>query len=96
MSPDEKRLARHALGLPNKDKISTRNVFFATPGSTPHEIWISMAGRGLADLETGFPGHSGADLFCLTRMGAEQALAPGETLRDLHFPAGPEDPGLDM
>ncbi|MBY0355528.1 MAG: hypothetical protein K2Q12_07335 [Rickettsiales bacterium] len=79
MTPDQKELARRALGLPNKQKWSYRRHFVVGPGSEHYESWMAMVAAGEATL-------SGDDLFHLTRAGAHAALEKGETLCPEDFP----------
>lgn len=82
LTPSERDLARHALGLPNSRRRSYRNRYFAPPGSESHVIWSALVARGLAEMSR----RPRNDFFCLTRVGAEAALEPGETLDPEDFP----------
>lgn len=77
MTPAQRKLARHALGLPNSSGRSRRNRYLApcTPG--PYDEWARMADAGLA-----YMGYRSKSMvwFHLTREGAEAALGPRETL----------------
>lgn len=79
MTPRQKELARHALGLPNERKRSYRNRFFTAPTiANPDFVdWSSMVAIGCARgvRETDLLAH-----FWLTRKGAEAALEKGESL----------------
>lgn len=88
----EIELARHALGLPNARNRSYRNRYIASP---EHAEWRNLVAAGLAEQHSGkevvngvvrniYAG--GADLFVLTRAGAEMALQPGESLDTEDFP----------
>ena len=74
-TPKEWRLARHALGLPNANKVSYRNRFMA--GGADRKAWLGMVARGFA--ETDFVPHV-LQFFRLTKAGALAALEPGERL----------------
>lgn len=76
MSPEQKRLARHALGLdePKARGRSYRNRYL-THGL--HEDWQAMVAAGLAKVSC----H-----YSLTPTGAKAALDDGETLDPEDFP----------
>lgn len=85
MTPAQRELARHALGLPNQARRSYRNRYFASAGGEAAEQWLSMVAAGEA--EGGWAGRKVSSLFfCLTRKGAEAALAAGECLCREDFP----------
>lgn len=86
MSPEQRELARHALGLPNKRRRSYRNHFVTGEGSTDHPHWVAMVGAGEAWRRPGSPLTGGDDLFGLTRLGAEAALDKREGLDPEDFP----------
>jgi hypothetical protein len=79
MNYRQRKLARHALGLPNQNRRSYRNRFTASYSPGDYDHWIDMLESGLADA---MPMRSGDKnrQFWLTRKGAEAALEPGETL----------------
>lgn len=79
MTPEQRKLARHALGLPNDQKRSYRNRYF-THATSP--VWVAMKAAGEADGRANGPG----DFWWLTIKGAELALDPGETLDREDFP----------
>lgn len=83
LTPAQRRLARHALGLPNRRRISYRNHYVApyVPGG-PFDVWNDMVCRGLADSIS----RRGTVRFWLTRLGATLALEPGERLCPEEFP----------
>lgn len=82
MTPDQRKLARHALGLPNNQCRSYRNRYFLSGG--PAAIhWAAMESAGEAGSKANGPG----DFYWLTGKGAELALDPGETLDREDFPA---------
>lgn len=85
MTPAQRELARHALGLPNAARRSYRNRYFAVAGGAAAEQWQSMCAAGEA--EGGDPGHKVSSLFfCLTHKGAQLALEPRESLCPEDFP----------
>lgn len=79
-------LARHALGLPNTRRQSYRNSYYAVPGSPTHAEWLAMIAAGDAAFAPFIEGRTASTGFCLTRQGAEAALAPGESLDPEDFP----------
>ena len=80
MSPEQLRLARHALGLPNARRRSYRNRFFASPGGFTHAVWMDMVAKGWAGREGPDANHSKLDFFWLTRDGAGLAKKQNEDL----------------
>ena len=87
MTPQQIELARHALGLPNKQRKSYRNRFVTGPGHTDYDNWMAMTASGDARRRDGksLP-FGGSDMFWLTRQGAEKALLPKEKLCPEDFP----------
>lgn len=83
MNETQRRLARHALGLPNDRKQSYRNRYSASPIGEAHNAWLGLQQRGLAD---SMPGKSSLVHFYLTHDGATAALEPGESLDPEDFP----------
>lgn len=82
LTPNQLRLARHALGLPNDRNRSYRNRYYVSPGGPAMRDFMAMQKGGLAVIES-----DGANAFCyLTRAGAEVALEPGESLCPEDFP----------
>lgn len=84
MTPEQRKLARHALGLdnPNAKGRSYRNRYYAGRG---HEAWGTlheMVGQGWMNLVD----VGGRSMFWLTMVGAKLALDPGETLDPEDFP----------
>jgi hypothetical protein len=81
VTPFERDLARHALGLDGRRTMSYRNRFVAGPSHDDHPAWLEMVRAGLAVRRDGakLP-FGGDDLFHLTPDGAHAALMPGETL----------------
>lgn len=89
MTPKQRKLARHALGLPNRARRSYRNRFVATYcEGGDYDQWSEMTDAGLAErapVLTGSQGRKRAR-FWLTEVGARAALDPGETLCREDFP----------
>ncbi len=89
MTPDQRQLARHALGLTNRDanKVSYRNHFCAGLHHVDYGEWCRMVDAGLAIRfhRSGVP-FGGDDLFKLTLAGARAALYPRERLDPEDFP----------
>lgn len=83
MTPEQKRLARVALGLPNDHGRSYQNVYFAFDGLPSGRDWDALVRARLA--RRGDKAHRG-HLYHLTRAGAERALAEGESLDMADFP----------
>jgi hypothetical protein len=82
MTPEQIKLARHALGLPNSRRISYRNYYVAGPGNIAYDQWHAMVFAGFA---TSYA-FSGDDVFYLTELGAKAALLPNEYLNKDDFP----------
>lgn len=82
MTLDERRLVRHALGLPNARNHSFRNWYGARGGSPEAEAWAAMAAKGWAN-DCGIAG--GLHAFRATRVGAFLALGRGEQLDPHEF-----------
>lgn len=80
LTAEQRGLARHALGLPNKRKQSYRNYFVTGEGSTDHPHWVAMAEAGFARRRKALRIYGGDDLFRLTKEGATAALDKGERL----------------
>lgn len=85
MKPEHRKLARHALGLPNGHRKSYRNHYVIDGGPT-FEMWIQMVEAGDARQGRPSPITGGSEWFRLTRKGAEMALDPGERLCPEDFP----------
>lgn len=77
-------LARHALGLNPGCLVSRRNVFI-TQGAEDVADWRAMAAAGFAVFHSVFNSR-GAEVFRLTRAGAERALQPGDVLDPEDWP----------
>lgn len=78
MTPTQRALARHALGLPNENRRSYRNRYISTGGDY-YFVWTDLVSEGLAF-------RRDRDCFGLTLAGAKFALDPGETLYLEDFP----------
>ena len=96
LTPHQRALARHALGLPNKTKQSCRNRYCAGATHSAFDDWHHMVADGNAGFRDGarllFDGDS---LFWLTQCGADQALDPDESLDRDNFPAWRGKPTAD-
>lgn len=80
MNKEQKRLARHALGLPNKKNKSYRNYFYClSDKGVDFDNWMAMAQMKIATK------LKGANTFILTWKGAHLALEPGESLNPEDF-----------
>lgn len=87
ISPSQKGLARHALGLGRNHKVSYRNNFVAPKGTAQHDDWTKLVMAGYAVKHRERPAiFGGSDLFSLSRVGAEKVLLPGENLGPEDFP----------
>lgn len=83
MTPEQQKMARHALGLDGERRRSYRNRYSASPGSPQEDAWNDLCRRGLAERRD----HSDKLVdFFLTREGAEAALIEGEILDPEDFP----------
>lgn len=83
MTPDQLRLARHALGLPNDQRRSYRNYYVAALHTLGEMTWDDLVRSGMAERGENRRTSVG---FCLTDKGAAAALEPGETLDPEDFP----------
>lgn len=88
MTPIQRDLARHALGLPNKRRCSYRNHFVTGEGCDDHNQWMGMVDGGFAVRRKGSALTGGDDLFRLTKTGATEALSAGEHLDPEDFKEG--------
>jgi hypothetical protein len=87
VTPAQRELARHALGLPNDRRRSYRNSFVAGANHPDLPDWSAMVGQGLATKRDGSALPFGGDhLFHLTPKGAAAALTLGESLDPEDFP----------
>jgi hypothetical protein len=87
MTPKQKKLAREALGLPNRRRTSCRNFFVAARESGgPSDTWFRMVDAGYA--VSGRP-YQETIVFHLTPPGALQVLEEGEALDPDDFPDVP-------
>lgn len=83
MTPEQRRMARHALGLDGERVVSYRNRYCAAQESAAHHAWHEMHKSGWA----GEPTY-GQDVvhYHLTLPGATLALESGERLDREDFP----------
>ena len=78
MTPEQIKMARHALGLEDGRKVSYRNRYFA--GGPPTEAaWNDLVAKGLAERTS--------LCFHLTEVGAKAVLLAGERLDPEDFPS---------
>lgn len=82
------KLARHALGLPNRHRQSYRNHYVVGPGGAAHAAWMQMVEAGEAQRRKGGPLTGSFDVFVLTLRGARKALTQDERLGPADFPEG--------
>ena len=89
MTPLQRKMARHALGLPNRDKRSYRNRYVATEGPAGTlAAWQGLVKAGLAvELTKHRVGQNRS--YVLTPAGAQAAIDPGEALCPEDFPLVP-------
>lgn len=87
MNTAQRRMARHALGLPNLRGRSYRNRYVLTyKPTTSFNQWDDMVNAGEAERTKPIRGQV---RFWLTAVGAKAALDPGETLDPEDFPETP-------
>lgn len=79
MTPEQRALARHALGLPNKKMVSNRNYFCTGEGSTDYPHWEAMVENGDALRRTSSL-WGGDNMYYLTRKAALEARESDEHL----------------
>lgn len=84
LTPRERELARHALGLDGRRKRSYRNRFVCGQEADNYATWRGMERRGLA--ESWLPKGQTMVWFRVTRAGALAALEDDETLDEEDFP----------
>ncbi|MET3648076.1 hypothetical protein [Phyllobacterium ifriqiyense] len=87
MTPEQKELARHALGLPNNSRRSYRNRF-VTEEDNPEWSALVKAGHAKMRAAKTLP-FGGSAMFWLTLEGAKLALNKGEKLCPEDFPQVP-------
>lgn len=85
MTPEQRELARHALGLPNRNRKSYRNRYVCEES---HPVWSEFVKRGWATMRAAdtVP-FGGCAIFYLTEAGARLALDKGEKLDAEDFPS---------
>lgn len=91
MTPEQRELARHALGLPNDRNMSYRNRFCAGTGHDDLPDWCAMVFRGWAAASAPQKSLGGDRMFWLTMDGANLAINPGERLDPEDFPTPPTE-----
>lgn len=86
LSDEEKKLCRHALGLPNAKKKSYRNHFVTSKGGRDAEVFEVMHDKGLVLRQANNKLLGSGDVFYrLTRAAAAACLEPGERLDQTDF-----------
>lgn len=90
MTPPQKRLGRHALGLPNGERRSYRNRFIAGCDHSDFDVWSAMVDEGLATTTGAKKIFGGMSCFKLTEAGARAALERQEALDREDFPQAEE------
>ncbi len=77
MTERQRRLARHALGLPNRQNTTYRHHFCIEEGGDGYADWEDLVSQGLAVKAKGGERWMG-DFFYLTLDGARAVLEPNE------------------
>lgn len=90
MTPQQRDLARHALGLSSTCTRAYRNSFVTGPGTDDHAEWLKMVGAGEAVRRDGstLP-FGGDDKFSLTFDGGQKAVGPGDSILGIALPQSP-------
>ncbi len=88
LTPDEIELARHALGLSCRNKVSYRNHFVTDPEGADGKVWEAMVARGDAYSRPGSELTGGDTLYWLSPAAARAVLRRGEKLCPEDFPKG--------
>jgi hypothetical protein len=84
MTPEQRELARHALGLPNKRRQTYRNRYVCREDNPE---WSAMVAAGEATMRPAATvPFGGSAIFYLTEAGARLALNRGEKLDPEDFP----------
>lgn len=83
MTPEQRKMARHALGLPNERNATYRNRYFAAAGTSKEDAWNDLVAQGLAERGDGIRNIG----FGLTVAGARMVLEPPEFLCHEDFPS---------
>jgi hypothetical protein len=84
MTPEQRRMARHALGLIDGRKTSYRNRYYAHLGSEKGMAWDSLVEQELAEK---IPTDASLTGYFLTLAGAKSVLEQDERLCGEDFPA---------
>mgnify|MGYP001563449721 CR=1 FL=1 len=84
VTPFQRKLARHALGLPNDRKQSYRNRYYSAKEGEAASAWADLVAQGLAARDDA---QATNVCFYLTGSGALAALDPGESLDREDFSA---------
>lgn len=91
MTPSQRKMARHALGLDGERRRSFRNRYFAPTGSPVEDEWNDLCRRGLAQRDRELEQMVG---FSLTLEGATEAIDEGELLDPEDFSSPLTSKGL--
>jgi hypothetical protein len=83
MTPEQLRMARHALGLPNERSTSYRNRYYVPIGTQAERDWDDLVTQGLAARAAN---RETQVMFGLTTAGAQYAIEPDEKLDREDFP----------
>lgn len=86
MTPRQRELARHALGLDGRQRTSYRNRFCAGTDHPDLADWWGMVSAGYAAASAPQQMLGGDRMFWLTLDGASIALKSGERLDSEDFP----------
>lgn len=80
LTPKQRDLIRHAIGLSAHSKITYRNHFVIGPGSEDYGVWMELVSKGLAKRADGSAISGGMDVFWATREAALAVRRPDEHL----------------
>jgi hypothetical protein len=86
MTPEQKEIARHMLGLPNKQRRSYRNRFCGGEGHSDYPILIAMQEQGYLMRVPAKRMSTVEDMWFLAPFAARLALNKDETLCPEDFP----------
>ena len=84
MTPSQRDLARHALGLPNPQRRTSRNRYLIPKDGPDYVQWLEMIDNGEALLVS--PPTSSLACFALTIKGGQLAIREREQLDPADFP----------
>lgn len=78
MTDNQRALARHALGLPNRRRTSYRNHFIAGEGHEDYADWLALVADGHAVMGERSALTGGDDIFFVTDSGKRLVMNVGE------------------